>query len=296
MSTSLIVTFRSDGQRLFVLFVLCVLSLAGCIGNKRVSTVVYEEKNRSVRLESWLADDKMPVNFGYQHPATLTQEEFERVLSSIYIKRQKTLLGLLMAKLDNKEREPAFSPDEIQFLSRYLPKAFAEAKPDQQATFLLKEPHGMWRREITSGAFFVREAQLYLILANDRAMLDQESNRTIGDENDPLNVLDPSGFEILPGEHQKLIKPDQKIPDSAGTLPQVWLVIDYKEMQSSQQTAQPPSDSEPSLQTSPQNPSIAPKTASPLEEKLRLLKQLREEGLISEEEYLAKKKVLLQDF
>jgi hypothetical protein len=296
MSIALIMAFRCNNRRLLVPSVLCLLFLASCVGNKRVSTVVYEEKNRSVSLESRLAEDKKPINFGYQHPATLTQEDLERILSSIYIKRHKTLLGLLIPMLRNKDREPAFTLDEIQFLSQHLPEALAEAKPDQRVTFLLKRPRGMSRREITSGALFIREGQLYFILANDRTMLDQENNRTIADENDPLDVLDPSAFEILPGEHQKLIPADQKIQDRENALPKTWLVIDYQAMQSSQPTAEPPSASGPSLQTSPQNPSSEPKSASPLEEKLRLLKRLREQGLISEEEYQAKKKELLQEF
>jgi Short C-terminal domain len=296
MTIFMIAIFRSNLGRLFVLSFLCLLFLDGCIGNKRVSTVVYEEKNRSVRLESRLAQDNKPIEYGYQHPATLTQEDLEKILSSIYIKRPKTLLGLLIPILGSKDREPAFSPDEIQFLSKQLQKALAVAKPYQRVTFFLKRPHGMWRQEITSGALFVREGQLYFILANDRAMLDQEKNMTVVDEDNPLYVYDHSAFEILPGEHQKLIKADQKMQDQAGLLPKTGLEIDYQKILSSQPTAEPQAASGPSLQTSPQNPPTESNSASPLEEKLRLLKRLREQGLISEEEYQAKKKELLRGF
>lgn len=286
---------RSDGRQLLVCSVLCLIFLPGCIGSKRISTVVYEEKNRAVRLESHLGQDKKPIEYGYQHPATLTQKDLERLLSSIYIKRPKTLLGLLIPALGSKDREPAFSQDEIQFLSQHLPEALAEAKPNQRVTFLLQQPRGMWRREITSGAIFIRGDRLNFILANDRAILDQEK-MAVPDEDNPLYVYDPAAFEILPGEHQELVKPDRKMLDQEGPLPKTWLAMDYQEILSSQSADEPQATSGPSLQASPQTPSSEPDPTSPLEEKLRLLKRLREQGLISEEEYQTKKKELLETF
>ena len=286
---------RYNRSRLIVFPVLCLLSIAGCIGNKRISTVVYDEKNRAVALESRLGKDKMPIEYGYQHPATLMQKDFEKLLSSIYIKRPKTLLGLLIPVLGSKDREPAFSPDEIQFLSQHLQNALAVAKPSQRITFLLQRPQGMWRREITSGALFIRADQLHFILANDRAMLDQEK-MAVPDEDSPLYVYEQGAFEILSGEHQELVKADRKILDQEGPLPATWLTMDYQKILSSQPAAEPQATSGSSLQTAPQTPSSEPDPASPLEEKLRVLKRLREQGLISEEEYQTKKKELLETF
>ena len=153
----------------------------------------------------------------------------------------------------------------------------------------------MWRREITSGALFIREGRLNFILANDRAMLDQE-RMAFPDEDNPLYVHDPAAFEILPGEHQELVKADRKMQELEGPLPKTWLAMDYQKILSPPPAAESQGASGPSLQTSPQNPSREPHPASPLEEKLRLLKRLREQGLISEEEYQAKKKELLESF
>lgn len=289
-------TSQSRRWPLLVFSVLCLIFLAGCIGNKRVSTMVYEEKNRTVRLESHLGQDKKPIEYGYQHPATLTQKDFEKLLSSIYIKRPKTLLGLLIPVLGSKDQEPAFSLDEIQFLSQHLPEALAEAKPNQRVTFLLQRPRGMWRQEITSGALFIRKGHLNFILANDRAMLDQEKNTTVPYEDDPLNVYEDGAFEILPGDHQELVKADQKMLDQERSLPKTWLVMDYQKILSLQPAAEPQAVSGPALQTSPQTQSSEPNPASPLEEKLGVLKRLREQGLISEEEYQTKKKELLKTF
>jgi hypothetical protein len=286
---------RYSRLQLALFYALCFSLLAGCIGNKRISTIVYEEKNRVVRLETRLGHDKKPVEYGYQHPVDLTQKDSEKLLSSIYIRRSKTLLGLLIPALGSKDREPAFSADEIQFLSQHLPEALAEAKPNQRVTFLLQRPHGMGRREITSGAIFIRGDRLNFVLANDRAMLDQE-RMAVPDEDNLLYVYDPDAFKFLPGKHQELVKADRKMLDQEGQLPATWLEMDYQKILSPQQTSEPQATPEPSLQTSPQTPSTEPSPASPLEEKLRVLKRLREQGLISEEEYQTKKKELLATF
>jgi len=286
---------RSNRLQPILFSVLWLSLLAGCIGNKRISTVVYEEKNHAVRLETRLGQDKKPIEYDYQHPATLTQKDLEKLLSSIYIKRPKTLLGLLIPTLGSKDREPAFSPDEIQFLSQHFPEALAVAKPNQRITFLLQRPRGMWRREITSGAIFIQGNHLNFVLANDRAMLDQEK-MAVSDEDNPLYVYEQGAFEILPGEHQELVKADRKMLDQGGPLPATWLAMDYQKMLSSEPAAESQATSGSPFQTSPQTPSSEPNSALPLEEKLRVLKRLQEQGLISEEEYQAKKKELLETF
>src|SRR4029077_914233 len=116
-------------------------------------------------------------------------------------------------------------------------------------------------------------------------------------------------FKILPGKHQELVKPDQK-GNLDGELPKTWVAMDYQQILASPPAAAPQMTSGPSPQASPQTPpaesnqpaqtlpqdssgplfqrppqvqSIEPVPPSPLEEKLRVLKRLREEGLITEE-------------
>jgi hypothetical protein len=282
----------------FLFSVLCLVVFTGCIGSKRVSTVVYEDKTRTVKLEARLGKDKKPIEYGYHHPVDLTPKDFEKLLSSIYIKRSKTLLGLLIPMLGAKDREQAFSADEIQFLSQSFSVALAKATPDQRVTFLLFRPRGAQIREVTSGAVFVREDLLNLVLANERYVVDREK-MSGADEDDPLYVYEPDAFKILPGKHQELVKEDRKIRDLEGDLPKTWVAIDYQKILSAQPVVEPqaaPETPEPSLQTSPQVPSGEPVPVSPFEDKLRVLKRLREQGLITEEEYQAKKQELLKSF
>lgn len=303
----------------FLYSILCFVLFTGCIGSKRVTTIVYEDKTRAVRLESRLGKDKKPIEYGYQHPAALTQEDFERLLSSIYIKRSKTLLGLLIPVLGAKDREEAFSPDEIQFLSQYLSGALAKAAPDQRVTFLLFRPRGAQMREVTSGVVFVRGDHLNLVLANDQAILDREM-MSAADEDDPLYVYKQDDFKMLPGKYQELVKENREIREREGVLPKTWVAIDYQKMLASQPEGEPQaisgptSPQTPSTEANPPNPPSPTETsgqslekspqvqtgesvpASPFEEKLRVLKRLREQGLITEEEYQAKKQELLKSF
>jgi len=298
--------FQQIRLRSIFFFVLCLFLFTGCIGSKRVNTIVYDDKNRSVRLEARLGKDKKPIEYGYQHPAALSQQDLQKLISSIYIKRSKSLLGLLIPALGAKDPEQAFTPDEVQFLSQYLSRAFSEANPDQRATFILWRSRGSQIREVTSGAAFVRDDRLNIVLANDRTIIDREK-MSVADEDDPLYVYEQDAFKILPRKHQELVKADPKMSDLEEEFPKTWIAIDYQKILASQPPAEPlasPAEpkpaspqeaTSPSLQTSPP-PVAEPVPASPFEEKLRLLKRLREQGLITEEEYQAKRGELLKSF
>jgi hypothetical protein len=281
----------------YFLLSVCLVFLSGCIGNKRVTTVVHEEKNRAVTLESRLGKDKKPIEYGYQHPENIAQKDFEKLLFSVYIKQSKTLLGIIIPAIGPKDREHAFSQEEIIFLSPHLSNALARAKPNQRVTFMLSRPRGAQIRELTSGAIFIRDGRLNLVLANDRTVIDRE-NMAVADEDDPLYVYEQDGFKILPVKHQRMVKADRALRDQEGELPKNWVVMDYREILASQPVQPEPSLQSPAMQSNPPGPalSVEPAPASPIEEKLRVLKRLREEGLITEEEYQIKRKELLKEF
>jgi hypothetical protein len=71
-----------------------------------------------------------------------------------------------------------------------------------------------------------------------------------------------------------------------------WLIADYAVFGAEPTLVDPRTAAEPP--TLPRLPSDVPPVG--LEEKLRTLKRLREEGLISEQEYIEKKRALLKDF
>jgi hypothetical protein len=103
---------------------------------------------------------------------------------------------------------------------------------------------------------------------------------------DPLHMIAGALYEFVPGPHQNLHREDNGL----GTflLPEApQLALAYQQL---------------SLEISPVDgdrekgspPSVYPDSS--LERKLQRLKQIRDDGLITEDEYAAKKKALLDEF
>jgi len=103
----------------------------------------------------------------------------------------------------------------------------------------------------------------------------------------PLNTKDIGTVKLTPGPYQELRQIEGK------KLKERWLVIDYNQLLQSPGPA--PEEKTQKFELPLSHPP-AKSTDPSLEERLRILKQWREEGLISEEEYSEKKQELLKKF
>jgi hypothetical protein len=123
---------------------------------------------------------------------------------------------------------------------------------------------------------FVKDDRLQFILGNYRYIAPSMiSDTSVGLDN-PLNTRDSGTATLVPGPFQTLHETDRR------NLKNRWLLIDFKSL----------------LQNGEKAPSVVPvpETETSLEERLRTLKRLRDEGLITEEEYSQKKQDLLKEF
>jgi hypothetical protein len=139
--------------------------------------------------------------------------------------------------------------------------------------------------EITTGAWFVKDAQLRLILGNYREAFTMSSIRELLWQ-DPLHMIAGTLYEFVPGPHQRLLEEDNGlgtflIPEA----PQ--LALAYQELS----LGAPPAEGG---QEKGSFPTAYPDSS--LEGKLQRLKQIRDGGLITDDEYAAKKKALLDGF
>ena len=139
--------------------------------------------------------------------------------------------------------------------------------------------------EITTGAWYVKDTQLHLILGNYREAFTMASIRELLWQ-DPLHMIAGPLYEFVPGPHQSLTREDKGI----GTflIPEApQLTLTYQQLSS----GAPPVEGG-HEKGSP--PSAYPD--STLEGKLKRLKQIRDDGLITDDEFAAKKKALLDGF
>lgn len=218
-------------------------------------------------------------------PFSLAQQDWRPILSSLHVQSLKEAFPLLTSKGEPAE---AFTQEEVAYLSETLAKAFAKAGPDDWVLFALVRRPSSDISEITSGAWYVQGGRVHLLLANYRFPATMPSVRALLWDQ-PLYAY-PAFYAVAPGEFQSVTRRhglegrivSSGVPDIA---------IDFKPLLLAQTSQQRPKGSDPAA-TAPAKPA----TSTSVEESLESLKRWKERGLITEEEYQAKKKDLLGRF
>lgn len=210
------------------------------------------------------------------HPFGLQREDWETLLRAVKVRSiHRPLLGASY----RGDTEPAFSEEEVGYLGESLPRAFKQASAQEQVVFALARPSEAGLDQVTSGVWFVEDSRIHLRMANCRIAVTMPSIRK-QIWKDPLFAQAGAFYEFVPGEGQVITHANRDSGNPFRADPDE-LVIEY----------QGAVGSTPVPVSSP--PSAQPVPARSLEEQLSLLKRLREQGLITEEDYLTKKQQLL---
>lgn len=275
-----------------------VLILLGqaCLGPVRVAQPVHESQDRFVRVEARYGDPRRDGAVRFAHPLALNPDEWTRILSRIQIQSHKDSFLFTTAK---DPPMPAFAPDEIAYLSAKLSEAFARAHPDEWVLFGLSRARTPQLTEITTGGWFVEGPVLHLILANYRHGVTRFSIREQLWQ-DPLHSDTALFVELVPGDYLT-VGPGKRSLSRLLTADGLELSIAYQALLEAKpilQSAPAPRGASPKEPEERPPSKLAPATPldPTLEERLRTLKGLREQGLITEEEYREKKKQLLDRF
>lgn len=269
--------------RLFPVVILLLISQA-CMSPARVARPIDETQDRFVRVEARYGDPRRDGPTRFAHPFTLGKDEWARILSRVQVQSYQDSFIFTTAKNPPMD---AFEPDEIAYLSAKLNEAFGRAFPDEWVVFGLSRTRSAQLTEVTTGGWFVEGAALHLILANYRHGVTKAGVREQMWK-DPLRSDTKLYVEILPGDYMA-------VGLGKASLSRLFLTdgaelsIDYKRL----------------LEATPVVPPTAqPRTTSPaptpsnqsVEDRLRALKGLRDQGLITEDEYREKKKQVLEKF
>ncbi|MCG3110347.1 MAG: hypothetical protein MCM46_00870 [Candidatus Manganitrophus sp. SB1] len=244
------------------------LMLAGCFGPKEPPRYLDEGEGHLVRL------DRVDPAEQYDHPAEIELETIQAVLNSIVVRHEVSFLNRLLTQ-QKEIRGAAFTPEEATLLAERLKRALAIATPEERAAFFLTSQKNSMTTLITSGVAYVKEKEIHLIFGNDRTALSNEHRPHIPREN-PLYSFEPGSFAILPQSHQRKLSGEGRRVEA--------IAVDFAAL-----VAPPP---EP-IASEDEKPALSSE-GTPLEAQLRLLKKLREEDLITEEEYKEKKSELLK--
>lgn len=252
--------------------VLGTIALSGCSRPYLFMRTINEEESRYVRFQARYGEGQDGVALKFAHPVALGEPEWAHLLDNIFIQEQKKLLAFGATR---SAPRPAFDEDEKRYLAKHLAEGFQKARPDEWVVFYLSHPREPGVVEIESGGFFVEGERLHLIVANYRQPV---SMAFIREQiwNDPLRPAGDSFYDVIPQSYQALQRVRRK-DLTQSLLKQVpELSIDY----SAQLNAGVSGDGE--------------AVGSSIEDRLRILKRLRDRGLISEEQFRMRQERLLE--
>ncbi len=258
---------RRASLLLCLLFLLALLS--SCAAGRWVQREIETGRDLKIVLEHRVADD-VAMNPEYSHPAVLAAADLAAIFRRLHYRRPRTFKDPLV--------EPVFYPDQAEELAHAVAAALAAAERWERvrfASYCNRKSFFFNCRCKTEGVVYLKERNLLHIAFWE---IDRESDSTeIFDpgmeltKNDPLTVratrtpLEPASW-YEPGIGER----------SCETMP-LWAVVDLAEAKRTG-PAEPPGRG----------------PGDPVLEALRRLKQYHDEGLIDDEEYKAKKKVLLE--
>ncbi len=259
--------------------------LQGCAGPSFYPRVIQETEDRYVRLEARYGPGQEGEALRFSHPVTLSEAEWSRILEGVRVKPHRWFLPIGDQEVT---LQPVFDDDDRQYLATYLAKAFSQARRDEWALFYMSHLREAQVVEVTSGGFFVEGDHLHFVLANYHQPVSMSFIQK-GIWDDPLRPTGDTYSHLVAEEHQTLHTYRRWYPTKPVLAFPSELVIDYKSLLRADNVTTPTSTPERDAG------GIRTGKASEFEEKLRLLRRLHEEGLISNEEYRMKRGRLLDE-
>jgi len=256
----------------------------GCMATAPVSRIVYEDQHQFVRLEVTARANQLT----HSHPESLSENELGNILRSFTVSPRRASSqgnGFAYTAVPRlPESSPAFSPSVTAFLSKHLSQALQRATPLEEALFFIEDAQPQNTALITSGGCYIQEGRLHFQLANYR-------HPTIGKTEiiqaraNPLKVLSHPGYDLIPGPTGTV----QSTPvwqRLLTALPQ-HAIIQYEN------SPQKPGIKKPHDDSRVGNDHSVHKT---LAEQLRELEQIKNDGLITEEEFQTLRIKLLNSY
>jgi hypothetical protein len=276
-----------------MIWILVTLSLAasGCAYDGWVQTEYEKGDDFEVYVEHRV-ESETTVPQAFAHPAEINPRAISAILSGLRF-WESNILG-------DQSAEPVFQPYEVEQLAPRIFNALTEIGPDQRVRFISKNTGRaliLASRRITRGVVFVKPENVlniaFIEINEDLYPMDYAEMGRERDMREPTNIK--SSVRAL----AKLPWYDLNMqPDGEEPYP-LWCMVDLGSEEVSAVTAPPaaapPETAEPGEQPIVrETPAVSPEDAE-LRSKLKLLKELHEDGLITEEEYQRKKADLLEN-
>jgi len=257
----------------------------------RVACGQCEEADRFVRLQTIIVDGGSTASHCCTHPFVLAPEDWQTILSVLRVQRQAE--GLFMPVPPGPVLS-AFTKEDIAYLSVTLSKAFTQAQPTEWVVFGLSHQTPQGLTEITTGGAYVEGPSVHIILANFRKVVSMPGTRQLLWER-PLRPDAGPAYDLVADDHQTVVR-----DPNAGFNPFASAPAEVRIAYQTLLLREPPAASV-TPETMAVNPPPAPSPGHDpapmsIEDRLRVLKRFHAQGLITDEDYRAKKQQLLERF
>lgn len=181
------------------LTLLLIVLLVGCAGGVNVRSL-YEDNRTSVRLQT-----DREAGTGHGHPSTVAPGDMARILGGVRVVEHRYAVHELLA--GSAPALAAFNIDEIRILAPLLSQALSKATPHEIVTFYRRYASDSVGLAYTTGGFFLRDGNLYFVLANYRQPPSDVMRRGI-----PAYEMDPIDNplqSLLRGKYEIMFQPQE---------------------------------------------------------------------------------------
>lgn len=280
-------------KRLTVFLFATALCLSACATENWTRIPVDKGFQYRVSLEQ--LGDRSAEQKPYRHPDHIKAEDLSNFLGTLTYQQS--------SMINTNNQQQVFQPDELERLVPALVAALAEAAPNQRVRFVsynLRDTMLLPISQKTEGIMFVDHEGRLNLAFNDineqRSAQESNAEQHRFSTSDPLKLTnrDTSLSSRAANTFHKKFANGEPAP--------LWLVTDITGLQ---QQSRPVADkakpvAPPAL---PESQNLRPETIQPqdsgtemtIKDKLKLLKELLAEGLITETDYAAKKQKLLDE-
>jgi len=274
--------FRMQKTALSLLLLISVLLLIPADDSFASRNTLWQSRDQFVALEDQGGGQQSVPN---SHPALISNERIDAMLATLDVRVS-----------DSNAVEPLFTRESLDVLVPQLQAALSQARPDEDVTFavigLYKAMFGLAKSgRVTTGRVFVKDGRFNIIFGMVRQDFNEREDRRLS----PFTPGDRKS--VLPGEWKLLPRGGQKID----FVRKDWVVFDSS-WQAPVELAPAPAIPAPAAHV----PAVAAKTPPPISnipnegrhsaaERLIILNDLKSKGLISDDEYKAKRTSILNE-